>query len=131
MWSAFWMLPADYNDNYEIDVYENLGRLPNNDQGFYHAQGAVPGYFSNNTGVDLTKGFHTYGLDWEPNAITWYLDGKAVYSTSTNIINRPMYLLMNLDVGGPWAGPLDSTSPATSSWYTDYVHVWQHPSTTA
>jgi beta-glucanase (GH16 family) len=24
----------------------------------------------------MTTGFHTYGVDWEPDTITWYFDGK-------------------------------------------------------
>jgi beta-glucanase (GH16 family) len=126
MWSAFWMLPADYSDTNEIDIYENLGRLPNNDQGFYHYNGNYTG-FSTATASNLTTGFHTYGVDWEPNSITWYMDGKEMFSTTTDVVNKPMYLLMNLDVGGSWAGPLNSSSPASSSWLTDYVRVWQHP----
>ena len=31
------------------------------------------------TGVDLTAGYHTYGLAWDPGqSLTWYLDGKEI-----------------------------------------------------
>jgi beta-glucanase (GH16 family) len=120
------MLPADYSDSNEIDIYENIGRLPTNDNGFNHFGNGQWVGFNTPTSSDLTAGFHTYGLDWEPNSITWYLDGKVMYSTTTNVANKPMYLIMNLDVGGNWAGPLNSSSPYSSSWQTDYIRVWQH-----
>jgi len=128
MWSALWMLPTNHLDQYELDVFENLGRLPTTDQGFYHVGTANAGAFDVPAGADLTAGYHTYGVDWEPNSITWYLDGKAVYSYTNagNIVNVPMYLILNLDVGGPWAGPLTSASPAQSTWNVDYLRVWQH-----
>ena len=128
MWSALWMLPADYNDNFELDVFENLGRLPMNDQGFLHANGyTFYSGFSNPQPVDLTQAYHTYGVDWEPTYVAWYLDGVEVYRFTgpANIPNRPMYLVLNLDAGG-WAGPLDGSSPTQSSWLVDYVRVWQH-----
>jgi beta-glucanase (GH16 family) len=31
-----------------------------------------------NSGSDLTNGFHTYGLNWQPNYIDWYFDGVLV-----------------------------------------------------
>ena len=127
MWNAMWMLPADYNDNYELDIFENLGRAPNTDQSFYH-YGPVLADGSFTPSNDLTANWHTYGMDWEPDHITWYLDGVAVhkFASPAAIINRPMYLLMNLDVGGDWAGLVDATSPAQSTWQIDYLRVWQH-----
>ena len=126
MWSALWMLPADYVDNYELDIFENLGRQPNLAQSFYHLP-SHPFFESRVPTSDLTSSFHTFGVDWEPDHITWYLDGVALstYTDSANIINRPMYLILNLDVGGTWAGPLDATSPQSSAWQVDYLRVWQ------
>ena len=129
MWSALWMLPADYSDDHEMDIFENLGRLPNNFNGFYHLSGpAAVGGFNTPTATDLTQAFHVYGVDWEPDHISWYLDGVEIYrySNASLIINKPMYLILNLDVGGSWAGPLDGTSPQQSSWQVDYLRVWQH-----
>ena len=127
MWSAIWMLPQDHNDNVELDLFENLGRLPYYDTSTYHWGSnyyQVPG----NVSSDLTAAFHTYGVDWEPDHITWYLDGVALgtFSNASVISNRAMYLIMNLDVGGSWAGPLNGTQPYTSTWQISNVQVWQH-----
>jgi beta-glucanase (GH16 family) len=128
MWSALWMLPVSHQDNYELDVFENLGKLPTTFQAYDHNWPNGGASVSYPTGSDITASWHTYGVDWEPNSVTWYFDGKAVatYTDTTVIPNQPMYLIMNLDVGGDWAGSLDSTSPAQSAWQVDYVKVWQH-----
>ena len=64
---------------------------------------------------------------WESDHITWYIDeaAKKTLTNTSQIINSPMYLILNLDGGGDWAGPLDSTSPAQSPWQVEYVRVWQ------
>ena len=126
MWSALWMLPADYADDFELDMFENLGRTPTTAQSFYHFGSTF--YAAITPSADLTAAFHTYGVDWEPDHITWYLDGVALHTFTSVplIINRPMYLILNLDVGGPWAGPLSASSPTSSTWQVDYIRVWQH-----
>ena len=49
----------------------------------------------------MTTGFHTYGVDWEPDTITWYFDGQKVFQTATPIdLNKPMYMIADLAVGG-------------------------------
>ena len=128
MWSALWMLPANYQDTHELDLFENLGRAPTNFNSFFH-WGPTSNYAGRefNTGKNLTQDFHTYGVDWEPDHITWYIDGQPVwsYTNAANIINRPLYLILNLDVGGDWAGWPDGTTPLQSTWQVDYLRVWQ------
>jgi Glycosyl hydrolases family 16 len=34
--------------------------------------------------VDMTKP-HTYAMDWEPGTVTFYIDGKEIYSTNQNV----------------------------------------------
>jgi len=81
MFPAFWMLPATYNWDYnddqgELDIMEMIGKAPTRAEGHSHRFGKVWGGVFDN-GTDLTKDFHTYGLDWEPDRLTWYVDGKA------------------------------------------------------
>jgi beta-glucanase (GH16 family) len=126
MWSALWMLPVSHQDNYEMDVFENLGRAPTTFQGFVHN---APNYGSGVASLDfnMTQDYHVYGMDWEPDHVTWYVDGNAVATvTNTSLIStQAMYLMLNLDVGGAWAGFPDSTTPQSSSWLVDYLRVWQ------
>ena len=61
--------------------------------------------------MDLTKDFHIYGLDWEPGHLTWYLDGKAIFSVTAPGASPtvPEYLILNLAVGSAnsWPGAPD------------------------
>ncbi|MRR12518.1 glycoside hydrolase family 16 protein, partial [bacterium] len=75
LWPAFWLT----NDRtHEIDMMELLGEDPTRMYFTYHKGGnqLFQRYFDNNT--DLTAGWHTVGMDWQPTYIRWYLDGQLV-----------------------------------------------------
>jgi beta-glucanase (GH16 family) len=125
-WPAIWMVTNNWSDG-EIDVMEALDGDTNKAYFTIHhaAIGESQGFTK--AGADLSAGFHTYGVDWEPGYVTWYLDGVAV-ATCTNpslIPNQPMYPIMNLAVGGTWGGPPNSSTQFPSSMDVDYVRVWQ------
>ena len=83
---------------------------------------------------DTTQAFHTYGLDWEPNTITWYFDGNAIRTVATpSDMHQPMYLLINLAVGGAgsWPGPVTSASEFPAQMSIDYVQIYGSSATTA
>ena len=81
-----------------------------------------------NLGFDPTAAFHTYGIDWEPNAdgtatVTDYVDGTAVHSeASSGFVLQPggEFIMMDAWSGNPnWGGG----PPATNSTsYYDWVH---------
>ena len=79
------------------------------------------------TTADLSASWHVYGLTWDPDAIRWYLDGKEVWSFTDKryIPSEPMYLLMNLVVGGDWPGAPNAQTKFPSRFSVDYVRVWQ------
>lgn len=62
-------------------------------------------------GFDASEDFHEYGFDWQPDSITWYVDGKAVYRATTNIPSHEGQIMMNLwnvaDTNADWAGKFD------------------------
>jgi len=123
MWDAAWMLPVRWDHRGEIDIFEGYGQAPNALALTYHTP--TGGRFRKDipSGLpDLTAGFHTYGLDWEPTKLTWYLDGKPLFVVNQPTPAEPMYLLANLAVAGRFLTP---TSPATSTAAVDYVRVWQ------
>ncbi len=61
---------------------------------------------------DLSQGFHTYGVRWTAETIDWFLDGRRVFSAPTSAdLHGPMYLLVNLAVGGKWPGSPDAATP--------------------
>ena len=87
-------------------------------------------YFSNlqmYTFPDLSTGFHTYGVDWEPDFITWYLDGVRVTMAGTPPpMNEPMITLVTLAVGGAgsWPGPPTSAAEFPAQMQVDCVRAY-------
>ena len=118
MWPGFWMLNADKSWPPEIDVLEAFGNDNGRGEGGpnkVHVNSishAVSGDGSSEGGGDwvnipgnIYDGYHTYGVDWQPDTTTFYIDGQQVYSTATpSDMNKPMYMLATLAVGGPWVG---------------------------
>jgi beta-glucanase (GH16 family) len=135
LWPAFWMLPA--HDRWpegvvtlpEIDVLEVLGDDPEtyyvhvhtNESGDSTATG-----FAHREKVDLSAAFHRYGVAWNARDIVWYLDGKEVASAPTPTdLHTPMYVLINLAVGGKWPGAPDETTVFPAPYRVDHVRIYR------
>ncbi len=130
LWPSFWALPANYDDYQgELDAMEIVDARPTIHEMHYHRQGWDTGA-QWDRGAPFSDGYHTYALDWEPDHIAWSVDGvehlRYTSKSSTDIVNQPMYLIMNLDLGGQWAGTPDATTPFPAQMNVDYVRVWQH-----
>jgi beta-glucanase (GH16 family) len=125
LWPAFWMLPASYDDQHEIDIMELLGSVPKVAE--FHVHSAAINSGARWRGPDFSAGWHTFAIDWEPSSLTWYVDGVARWQwTGGGIPQEPMYLILNLAVGGNWPGPPDATTSFPAYLDVDYVRVWQH-----
>ena len=105
-WDAFWMMPDKPASNpnnlaghQELDIVEHVG---SNEGGVYstlHTTDATPAqklqYYSSHPG--LTGGYHTYGVNWQADTISFYFDGTYMGSRPTPTdMHGPMYLLANL-----------------------------------
>lgn len=72
-----------------------------------------------NLGVDASTGYHTYGFDWQPNKITWYVDGKVVHTATSNIPKTPGKIMMNAWPGigvNEWLKAYDGKTPLTAKY---------------
>jgi beta-glucanase (GH16 family) len=130
LWSAFWMLQADGQWPWEIDMLESLGQHP--DTAFMTVHYPTANWdddVDNSTyaGADLSADFHTYAVEWAPDRIVWYIDGieRKRFSDPAHIPSAPMYVMANLAVGGDWPGPPDATTPMPTQLEVDYIRVWQ------
>jgi len=124
-WPAFWLIPADGSWPPELDVMETLTGDPHADWTTAHS--GVGGVHTSN-GIasfipDTTTGFHTYGVLWTPTDLTWFVDGVQVFHTATPAdMNKPMYMIANLALGG-WSGAVDDAHmPAQMK--IDYIHAY-------
>jgi hypothetical protein len=139
--SAFWGKRADESWPPEIDVVEILGK----NKRYYHTVHHKSPYNndkwdsgSNFAAFDPTAGFHTYGVEWSPTFIKWYVDGKLVkefkdYTDGTpsvmKMINgQAFYWMLNLHIGinnWPDMGIPDSTTNWSSTMQVDWVRIWK------
>jgi len=112
MWPAFWMLPQQHVWPPELDPLEAFGASgPEGDGGAYSfhngqiAASGGQGQWNDTNGANLYTQFNTFGVDWEPDTLTFYFNGLAYQTIPTPTgFDQPMYLLANLAVGGHWVG---------------------------
>jgi len=139
-WPSLWLMPGKgagtSGDNFEIDMQEGgyTGSGPANQAFSYHLH-TPSGTFGGvvDSGIDLTAGFHTYGINWVPGqSITWYLDGKQmaqVTSAQVPIPNEPMQLIMSNQVANSnaagWHTALDSSTPSSMQMQVNGIQLYQ------
>ena len=115
-WPAFW---ADGTGTWpvtgELDVMEGLSGKA---AGHFHSPSGGPGV---SAPASLNgAGCHVYAAEWGPGKVTFIYDGQTIGSITSGITSAPMYLILNLGVGG-YGGPIQAPSTMT----VDYVRVWK------
>ena len=142
MWPAFWMLGDDIASKGwprcgEIDIMENIGREPGTNHGSLHGPGAkgtasLTSILTLPAGQKLSDDFHVYAVEWEPEAIRFYVDA-SLYATfipqqwpagATWVFDHPFFLLLNVAVGGDWPGSPDARTKFPQRMLVDYVRVY-------
>ncbi len=142
LWPAFWMLGSDIDQvNWpqtgEIDIMENVGRLPNRVFGTLHGPGYSGGQ-SYGRSYDFNKpvadDFHTFAVEWQPNKIVWYVDGIQYHqATPTDaflqgkqwVYNHSFFMLLNVAVGGNFGGAVGADTVFPQAMTVDYVRLYQ------
>jgi beta-glucanase (GH16 family) len=140
---TFWALGSDAYDapgswpaSGEIDAMEVRGAAPRVLHGTIHGPWpwAGNGMGANlHSPVPLSRDFHTYGVDWSPSKIAFKLDGTTYETLSPSDMRtgsrwpfrHPFFLLLNLTVGGSFAGSPGPSTPFPASMKIDWVGVWQ------
>jgi beta-glucanase (GH16 family) len=136
MWPAFWLMPSDGSSVAEYDILEvPINTSTNNETpddlyqtihwgGYTSSDPHVNSQgFDFNNGTNTSTGFHTYGFAWTPTTCTWYVDGVAT-QTQVNRCNQPMYMLINLAIGGSWPGDVNGSTTWPEQMKIDYMHVY-------
>lgn len=139
IWPAIWMLAQDETGHDEIDVLEYLGQEPwtaymTNHFGVW---GYDKGSDSRNASIyeAWSQKFHIYEVEWSPEKITWFIDGKERFTTKRDcaescdsLHSLPMFPILETQVGDGWVGPVDTTKRWTkqdSDFLVDWVRVYQ------
>lgn len=137
IWPAIWMLAQDETGHDEIDVLEYLGQNPwgawtTNHYGVLGVSKSAHGQ-ENFSPVAWSQDFHVYEVEWDPQAITWYIDGKKLFTSEQGknvdgMHTRPMFPILETQVGDGWVGDVDYRKQETkqnSSYLVDWVRVYQ------
>jgi len=129
LWSVLWLWGNNYEQvgwpaNGEIDILEVLGHDVFTGYGTAHdPAGAHGGSFN---GVDLSAGFHEYGMIWRTTSLTWTFDGWPYYTLNKGtgwVYDHSFRPVLSLAVGGNWPGSPDLTTPFPSKLLVDWVRI--------
>ncbi len=141
-WAAFFLwnvCPSEQTSDCwynEVDVFETQGYAANTvaSNAFYDftcpANDTIWPIGSEKHNCDYSNGYHWYGLEWDKNKLTWYVDHKPVRQEVNNIkgigIQNPMYIILGValspkvDPSWGWANQINS-----STIFPNYMHVDQ------
>ena len=118
--------PSDNNPWDEIDI-EFLGRDTSKMQLNYFTNGVGNHEYLHDLGFDASEEFHTYGFEWLPDSITWFVDGQAIHTATDDIPSTPSKLMMNVWPGtgvDSWLKAFDGNVPLTAEY--DWIRVTQY-----
>ncbi|HEX4039010.1 MAG TPA: family 16 glycosylhydrolase [Acidobacteriaceae bacterium] len=152
MWPAFWLLGNNITTISwpacgEADIMEHIDGsnppLNGTPPGFDWIAGSVHGGPSSSNEANGTQQYHpagfsaaawhTYGMIWSKGQVEFYVDSPSnVYATFTAanfsgawpFDQGPMFILLNLAVGGDWPGSPNATTPFPSTMLVDYVRIY-------
>ena len=136
-WPAIWLLGENIGAGWpecgEIDIMEAFGAEPKAIYATLHYAGpdgkdAPAG--KKRVRKHAVRGFHTYAIDWGPDLIVWYFDGREYFRFETEpageTFRKPFYLIMNLAFGSSWAPQVDDAA-LPQQFLVDYVRYYALP----
>lgn len=140
IWPAFWMLGDNVGEVGwpqcgEIDIMEMRGQQPSVIHGTVHGPGYSGGngitssYALQNGRFDLD--YHVFAVEWTENQIDYFCDGylyKRIKKSDVPgewVYDHPFFLIMNIAVGGTFAGYPTAQTPFPQKMTIDYVKVYQ------
>ncbi|HKO10371.1 MAG TPA: glycoside hydrolase family 16 protein, partial [Acidobacteriaceae bacterium] len=124
----------------ESDIMEHIdGSVPPNPNlGYDWYQASVHGTNLNGGSPYGNASFsaatwHTYGMIWSKGQVQFYIDDPSTPYETFNPGNisgtwpfdqGPMFVILNLAVGGNWPGNPDATTVFPSTYLVDYVRIY-------
>jgi beta-glucanase (GH16 family) len=141
IWPAFWLLGNDIDtvgwpQCGEIDIMEFRGQHPAVVLGTVHG----PGYAGaagvgteTAVGGGLAGRFRVFAIEWDADGIRWFVDDFLYHQLTPAgipagtrwVFDHPFFLLLNVAVGGGFAGPPDTSTVFPRTMLVDYVRVYR------
>jgi beta-glucanase (GH16 family) len=141
IWPAFWMLGNDIGSVGwpacgELDIMEHVGYEPAITHGAMHGpnySGNTPFAGTNYLNEPVNANYHVYAIEWNSTSVRWFVDGVQFYQVTKSqvqgfgnwVFDHPMFLILNVAVGGNWPGNPDGSSTFPQRMYVDYIRVYQ------
>jgi beta-glucanase (GH16 family) len=137
LWSSIYMMPVekkfgDYPKSGGINVMDFFGNNPN--EIFFGS------HFGDNKDkialAKLEKGnywddYHNFSVVWDKDLVRWYIDDKEYMRLSPSDVspasypfNEKFYLVMQVAIGGIYAGDPDASTVFPQRMLIDYVRVY-------
>ena len=141
-WPAIWMLGSNepevgFPACGEIDIMEFIGKSSDEIYGSVHyPENEDDNLISATEEAKLpatNDGYHTFSVEWDGAHISYFVGDRKFFTFSVDDANRsgrknpfrkPFYLILNLALGGKWAGEIEDTH-LPACFYVDYVRYYQ------
>jgi beta-glucanase (GH16 family) len=148
-WPAIWLLPTlkdkydglpPYNSWWpgggEVDIMEFVSQTPKTVYGTAHflQNGEHAGEGKNTElSVAVAQDYHVFAIEWTATEIRWFVDDIEYHTFASagpfdglKPFNDPMYLILNLAIGGTWP---EAPDPNVYPQYfrIDWVRYWALP----
>jgi len=139
LWPAFWALGNDIDSNPwpdcgEIDIMEYVGRKPGEIFTSVHTRSSYGDTV--NTKITPFPGieddFHVFAVEWTNTSLTFFVDDQRLYTYTPQTRNqetwpfdKPVFLLINLAIGGNFGGAVGADTVFPQDYFIDYVRVYQ------
>ena len=142
VWPAIWLLPKSggWPNGGEIDIMEHLNHQKHVWQTIHLLRNSGSGDASTTVkpqpAINDVTAWHTYGVEWAPGRITFYVDDKKTGTfTRDGFKHWPFdrevefYLLIDQQIGGNWPGQAKPAQLKAKSadFDIDYVRVYADP----
>jgi hypothetical protein len=129
-WAGFWFLNGGPELDLDESGYTGCGAPAVNRCMAMHVQTSGNSQVLVDTGVDLSAGYHIYGMKYIPGqSITMYLDGRQLYQTTTNIPTGAYEIIMTNTIASAntsgWHTLTSSSTPQPLDFKVAEVQVWQ------
>jgi len=124
---AFWLLADDRHWPQELDVMEAPGHVPGMIQTTLHWEegGKSRQSACRNPLGGFDQASHRYGALWTPERVIYYIDRKPVAQVATPAsFTKPMYMILNLAVGGNWVGMATADTPMPARFEVNNVAAY-------
>ncbi|MBQ6065894.1 MAG: glycoside hydrolase family 16 protein [Clostridia bacterium] len=146
LWGAFWLYcegvcdTADKGKNgAELDVFESMyydKKQPNVVSSNIHIDGYEDKHQAMGSKKFLLKGdpyseYNTYGIEWNSDGYTFYINGKKSFSTDWGGVSEvPEFIILSVEISGEnGIATKDALAGVDSSEFiVDYVRAYQYKS---